>query len=86
MISEADALDLWRQALKAPLGLAIRTDHRRNLMSRLYNIRAKSNDDDLYVLKIELPQDEAWLWITKKPQQNEQAEVKQLTEADLDSL
>ena len=86
MISEADALALWRQALEDPVGLAVRTDHRRNLMSRLYNIRAKSGNDDLYVLKIELPQDEAWLWITKKPQRATNGAVKQLTEADLDSL
>jgi hypothetical protein len=84
LISEADALALWRKALTDPIGLAVRTDHRRNLMSRLYNVRAKSKDDEIYALKIELPLDEAWLWIRRKPQQ--MAPVKQLTEADLDSL
>jgi len=55
-------------------------------MSRLYNVRAKLKDkeDEVYGLKIVFPADEEWLWICRKPTQVEP--VKQLTEADLDSL
>jgi hypothetical protein len=83
MISEDEALELWRRALGHPLGLAVRTDHRQNLMARLYQIRARTNDESLYAMQIGMAQEPDWLLIYRKM---EPENTKPLQEADLDSL
>jgi len=82
MISEQEALTLWYRALEQPLGLAIRTDNQRSLMSRLYHVRAREGDEDLYALQCLLAQDPEWVFLKRI----EFSEIRPVTEADLDSL
>jgi hypothetical protein len=83
MIPEAEALALWHKALEHPLGIVIRTDHVENLMARLYQVRHRTSDPDLYTVQIGVPKNRQELIIYPK---TGPVNSKPLTEADLDSL
>jgi hypothetical protein len=84
MITEDEAIDLWRRALTLPMGLAIRTDHRDNLKARLYQVRARANDESLYSLQIHFSRSRPdWLLLLYKVGPTN---TKAMQEADLDSL
>ena len=83
MISENEALDLWHRALSLPMGLAIRTDHRENLRSRLYQVRARAEEPELYDLQVGFCKRADWMLIHFK---TGPINTKPLEEADLDSL
>ena len=66
MITQDQAQELWEAALAETYGIAVKTDHRRVLISELYRFRAKYGNDEIYALQISLPADEEWVWIHRK--------------------
>lgn len=89
MISEEAGLTLWFEALQSDWGIAIETDHKVNLINRLFDIRNKyPHETELWELKIKYNED--WipdnvvLIMPVKPTKVPPA--KPMTDQDLDTL
>jgi hypothetical protein len=83
MISEDEGLNIWRQALQHPFGIAIKTDNRFNLTQRLYQIRARHKDEDFSGLMLANAPDQSEVWVIHRPVQKP---IKPMSEEDLDDL
>jgi hypothetical protein len=59
-------LDLWLQALKSEVGIAIPTDNRNVLRNHLYKARAEANNPELDEIVMILPENENEIWLVRK--------------------
>lgn len=86
MITEEEALAIWRRALQSPIGIAVQTNDRNNVLRRLYQIRLRHRDKEDFsdlMLKVDksVPIDE--IWVIYKPIVKE---IKPMDEGDLDEI
>jgi hypothetical protein len=87
MISEQEALDVWRRAKADPVGIAFRTDNRHNLMQRLYLIRARHREEDFSDMMLRNGAAEDEVWVVHRPVTGPAPiPMKPLSEEDLDDI
>jgi hypothetical protein len=87
MIPEAEALGYWRRAAEEPVGLALQTDHRRNLITRLFEIKVKYKDEDFSDLVVAYGTEQDEVWIIRRDMHKLKAEpIKPMSEADIEAL
>lgn len=86
MISEEEALGYWRAARAAKVGIALRTNHRSNLATRLYSIKARHREEDFTGLRIKFSNNEVWIVHEELDQPMKVDPIKPMQEGDLDSL
>lgn len=88
MISEAEALNIWRKARDHPVGVCLNTDQKRNLISRLYNIRLRHKDEDFSMLIVYQGEYEDEIWIIQRDKYicPKAPAIKPMDEADIESI
>ena len=65
--SSEGVTELWYQALASPYGIEVQTNDTRRLMTRLYNARKATQDQDLEQISLcESPFDPLKLWLVKR--------------------